>query len=149
MEDYAARNWNACVYEDGRRGCQDTYHFADVAVQHDRYDRAFAGTSEHDIVSAINAAIQVLKDQPARAPISVRDKKEALFLLAHFLGDLHQPLHVGAVYLDASGKLVNPDQSGSVDQTTETAGIGWEGFLHSGLVLVSKRRNRSGKSCAT
>jgi hypothetical protein len=122
MEDYAARNWNACVYEAGRRGCQDTYHFADVAVQHDRYDRAYAGTSEHDIVSTINAAIQVLKDQPATAPISIRDKKEALFLLAHFLGDLHQPLHVGALYLDANGKLVNPDQTGSVDPSTETAG---------------------------
>jgi hypothetical protein len=122
MEGYAARNWNACVYQDGKKGCQDTYHFADVAVQHNRYDRAFAGTSNHDIVSAINAAILVLKDQPAPSPLSIRDKKEALFLLAHFLGDLHQPLHVGAVYLDANGQLLNPDQSGSVDPNTETAG---------------------------
>jgi hypothetical protein len=122
MEDYAARNWAACVYEDGKRGCQDTYHFTDVAVQHDRYDRAYLGTSDHDVVSAINAAILVLRDQPAPKPFSIRDKKEALFLLAHFLGDLHQPLHVGSVYLDANGGLVNPDQNGSVDPNTETAG---------------------------
>jgi hypothetical protein len=135
MEDYVARNWAACVYEEGERGCQDTYHFADVAVQHDRYDRAYAGTSDHDIVSAINAAILVLKDQPAPKPFSIRDKKEALFLLTHFLGDLHQPLHVGAVYLDADGKIVNPDRNGPVDPDTETAGGNFifdqEGTLHS------------------
>ena len=122
MEDYVARNWNACAYHDGKSGCQDTYHFADVAIQHDRYDRAYAGTSAHDIVSTINAAILVLKDQPAPAPFSIRDKREALFLLAHFVGDLHQPLHVGAVYLDANGRLVNPDQPGPLDAGTETAG---------------------------
>ena len=52
-------------------------------------------------ISAINAAIRVLQDRPkATAPLSITDKKEALFLLAHFVGDIHQPLHVGAVYLD-------------------------------------------------
>jgi hypothetical protein len=122
MDDYASRNWNACLYEEGKRGCQDTFHFADVAIQHDSYDRSFLGTNEHDIVSAINAAIEVLKDRPATRPISIRDKKEALFLLAHFIGDLHQPLHVGAIYLDANGQRVNPDQSGAVDPDTETAG---------------------------
>jgi len=122
MEDYARRNWNACVYQDGRAGCQDSYHFADVAIQHNDYQRTYAGTSDHDIVSVINAAIAVLKGQPAPPPFSIRDKKEALFLVAHFLGDLHQPLHVGAVYLAPDGKLVNPDQGGPVDAATETHG---------------------------
>jgi len=120
MEDYVARNWVNCVYLPNR-GCHETYHFTDVAVQHDDYKRGYVGTNEHDVVSAINAAVRVLKDQPAPPPFSIRDKKEALFLLAHFLGDLHQPLHIGSVYLDANGKLVNPDVSGH-DQTTETAG---------------------------
>lgn len=122
MEDYVGRNWNACVYEDGRAGCEDSYHFADVAIQHDDYERTYTGTTNHDVVSAINAAIAVIKDQPAPAPFSIRDKKEALFLLAHFVGDLHQPLHVGAVYLDRNGAMVNPDQGRAADPTTETRG---------------------------
>lgn len=135
MEDYAARNWTVCVFQDGTKGCQDTYHFADVAIQHDRYDRSFAGTNDHDIVSTINGAIRVLKDQAA-GPMSIRDKKEALFLLAHFLGDLHQPLHIGSVYLDANGHLVNPDQGGPVDPETETAG--GNSILHDGKKLHSE-----------
>jgi hypothetical protein len=120
MEDYVSRNWSNCVYE-ANHGCDEAYHFADVAIQHDDYNRSYAGTSDHDVVSAINAAIMVLKGQPAALPFSIRDKKEALFLLVHLVGDLHQPLHVGAIYLDPNGQPVNPDQSG-LDPTTQTAG---------------------------
>jgi hypothetical protein len=120
MEDYVSRNWSNCFYETNH-GCDEAYHFADVAIQHDDYKRNYAGTSDHDVVSAINAAIAVLRDQPASQPFSIRDKKEALFLLAHFIGDLHQPLHVGAIYLDPNGHPVNPDQGG-LDPATQTAG---------------------------
>jgi hypothetical protein len=120
MQDYVSRNWSNCVYEAGH-GCDEAYHFADVAIQHDGYDRSYAGTSDHDIVGAISAAIMVLRGQPAPPPFSIRDKKEALFLLAHFVGDLHQPLHVGAIYLDRNGQSVNPD-SGVFDPNTQTAG---------------------------
>jgi hypothetical protein len=44
-----------------------------------------------------------------------------LFMLAHFVGDIHQPLHVGAIYLDAAGGLVNPDM-GRFDENSATAG---------------------------
>jgi S1/P1 Nuclease len=121
MEDYVARNWHNCSYAP-HHGCDEAYHFSDVAIQHDDYSRNYAGTSDHDVVSAINAAILVLRGKPASLPFSIRDRKEALFLLAHFLGDLHQPLHVGAVYLNAQGQLVNPDQGGPADPATETAG---------------------------
>lgn len=120
MEDYVSRNWSNCFYA-ASHGCDEAYHFADVAIQHDGYSRSYIGTSDHDIVSAINAAIMVLQGQPAPPPFSIRDKKEALFMLAHFIGDLHQPLHVGAIYLDPYGKPVNPDQGG-LDPATETAG---------------------------
>ncbi len=30
-------------------------------------------------------------------------------LLVHFMGDLHQPLHVAAMYLNAKGKRVDPE----------------------------------------
>lgn len=120
MQDYVARNWFDCSYEKNH-GCDEAYHFADVAIQHDDYSRSHVGTSDHDVVSAVNAAIAVLRGQPAPLPFSIRDKKEALLLLAHFVGDLHQPLHVGAVYLDRAGQKVNPDQSG-LDPATETQG---------------------------
>src|SRR5689334_15282133 len=36
MEDYVARNWSDCSYLP-RHGCDEAYHFTDVAVQHDDY----------------------------------------------------------------------------------------------------------------
>jgi hypothetical protein len=117
MEDYAGRNWFNCKPV----ACHTDYHFDDVAIERDRYDRKYRGTSDHDLVSAVGAAIAVLTDKPAPAPFSIKDKKEALLLLAHFVGDLHQPLHVGVVYLDAGGKLVDPDEAAE-NPATETAG---------------------------
>ncbi|MGJ4939385.1 S1/P1 nuclease [Bradyrhizobium sp. HKCCYLS1011] len=127
MEDYVKHNWTApdCTYQPlgFEQGCHNNYHFADVAIQRDSYDRSDLGTSSHDVVSAINAAIAVLTDQTPAPPFKIRDKKEALLLLTHFVGDLHQPLHVGAVYLDAqSGARVDPDAAHAIDPTTETAG---------------------------
>ena len=126
MEDYARRNGTQCSYKpDGfERGCHNTYHFDDVALQRDRFDRSFQGTNDHDLIAAISAAIAVLADKPVPPPFpfSFKDKKEALLLLVHFIGDLHQPLHVGSVYLDADGKLVDPDIEHKVDPATETIG---------------------------
>jgi hypothetical protein len=121
MIDYVSRNWSNCTYEDKPTNCHKAFHFADVAIQHDAYDRKDVGTSDHDVVSAINAIILVLQNNSAPLPFSIKDKKEALFLLAHFVGDLHQPLHVGAIYLDAAGSPVNPDV-GTFDKNSETAG---------------------------
>jgi hypothetical protein len=129
MVDYAQRNWTNCLYlPDGPDkppgGCHNTFHFEDVAVQRDRFDRNEQGTNEHDLVAVIGAAIAVLRDQPIPPPFpfSIKDKKEALLLLAHFVGDLHQPLHVGSVYLNADGERVDPDINHAVEPGTETAG---------------------------
>jgi S1/P1 nuclease len=126
MVDYARGNWTLCSYKpDGfERGCHNTYHFDDVAIQRDRFDRSFQGTNDHDRVAAIGAAIAVLQDKPIPPPFpfSIKDKKEALLLLVHFMGDLHQPLHVGSLYLDPDGKLVDPDVAHKIDPDTETIG---------------------------
>jgi hypothetical protein len=127
MVDYAARNWTNCLPPSDASDpppspCHNTYHFEDVAIQRDRFDRSFQGTNDHDLVAAIGATIAVLQDKPAPAPFSIKDKKEALMLLTHFIGDLHQPLHVGAAYLDANGKLVDPDITHAVDPDTATIG---------------------------
>lgn len=123
--DYVRRNWFTCNYvPDGRHqhGCHETYHFEDIAIQRSSFDRTLVGQNEHDLVAVIGAAIAVLGDKPPPPPFSIADKKEALFLLAHFVGDLHQPLHVGAVYLDANGGRVDPDETHKADPATETAG---------------------------
>ena len=124
MVDYAKRNWFTCSYTpDGfERGCHNTFHFDDVAIQRSSFDRNFLGTNDHDLVAAIGAAIAVLSNKRAPSCFSIEDKKEALFLLSHFMGDLHQPLHVGSVYLDADGKLVDPDAAHKIDPATETIG---------------------------
>jgi hypothetical protein len=132
LVDYVSRNWSNCTYEDKPTNCHKAFHFADVAVQHDTYDRADVGTNDHDVVSAINAAIMVLQDRPAPAPFSIKDQKEALFMLAHFVGDIHQPLHVGAIYLDAAGRPVNPDV-GTFDKNSETAGGNFISEAHGNL----------------
>ncbi len=113
MVNYVSRNWDNCTDPAAVKGCHALYHFADVAIQHDTYDRAFAGTGDHDIVSAIGAVIAVLQDRPAPAPFDIQDKAEAILLLAHLVGDLHQPLHVGSVYLDANDQEVDPGASGT------------------------------------
>jgi len=60
------------------------YHFADVSIHHYNYDRAYKGTFRHDIVQAINAAIEVLKDKPARDPFSSKTRKKRFSMLAPF-----------------------------------------------------------------
>jgi hypothetical protein len=108
MVDYASRNWFTCP----DAPCHNTFHFEDVAIQQNGFDRSQhqVGTNDHDLVAAIGAAIAVLSDKPIPPPFpfSLRDKKDALMLLAHLIGDLHQPLHVGSVYLDADGNRVDP-----------------------------------------
>ncbi|WP_338832302.1 S1/P1 nuclease [Bradyrhizobium sp. 27S5] len=126
MVDYPARNWSTCSYKpDGfERGCHNTFHFVDVAIQRGAFDRSFQGTNPNDLVAAISAAIAVLQDKPIPPPFpfSIKDKKEALLLLAHLIGDLHQPLHVGSVYLDPNGQPVDPDVSHQVDPGSDTIG---------------------------
>jgi hypothetical protein len=115
MEDFASRNWSNCKgWTPSQPACHRQYHFADVAVQHNGYATTYHGTGEADIVHAIQAAIGVLKDgPPAKAPFNIKTKKEGLQLLAHLMGDLHQPLHVGAIYLNDADVPVDPDAPGS------------------------------------
>jgi hypothetical protein len=126
MIDYARRNWSNCR-KPPPDGCHTRYHFADVAIQRDGYSRSFFGTGNDDIVSALDSAVLVLQFQPAEPPISIRDKKEALLLIAHLVGDLHQPLHVGAVYLRSDGSLADPDKPpnqspGTIEKDNATRG---------------------------
>lgn len=109
MEDYVRRNFTQCPGSSARNPCHTTYHYTDIAIQHQRYDRQDSGARRDDLIGAIEATLAVLQGQRAPQPFSITDKREALMLLAHFIGDLHQPLHVGGVFLDANGQPVDPD----------------------------------------
>jgi S1/P1 Nuclease len=135
MEGYVRRNSTACHPLAGQEICHKQYHYADVAIEHSTYERADVGTSDHDIVSAIKAATAKLRGEAVPAPFSLASRKEALRVLAHFVGDVHQPLHVGAIYLDAAGNEENPD-AGSFDPGSTTRG---------GNLLMHGRRKLHGE----
>jgi hypothetical protein len=121
MSDFVRRNDTNCARKPSEESCHKQYHYSDVAVQRKRYAKGLTGTRRDDVVAAVAAASRVLQGGTAPAPFNIKNKREALFILAHTVGDIHQPLHVGAVYLSASGKRVNPD-TGVFNPQTETRG---------------------------
>jgi hypothetical protein len=78
----------------------DVYHYTNVAFQAARYDPESPGAHWTDIVRMMRESVGVL-----RGTSSVLSRREALRLLAHLVGDIHQPLHVGTGYVSASGPL--------------------------------------------
>lgn len=135
MSDFVKRNDTNCNPKPDEESCHKQYHYADIAIQRGKYGESFTGARADDVVHAVVAAIDVLEGKPAPAPFNLKDKKEALLLLTHYIGDLHQPLHVGAVYLDAKGQKVDPDKNG-YDPKTDTKGgnklsLGGRANLHS------------------
>jgi hypothetical protein len=121
MIAYAKANWDQCVDADPSRACHAKYHFVDEPAQNGAYASGDPGTNDHDVVHAINAAIARLEGKPVPAPFRIRTDAEALRLLAHFVGDIHQPLHTGAEYLDPeTGAVLDPPPF--PDKRTETQG---------------------------
>ena len=57
--------------------------------------------------------VRVLRGEEPQDNARKITKPIAIILLAHFVGDIHQPLHVGAQYFDAAGKVVDPDKGES------------------------------------
>lgn len=121
LVDYVKRNWDQCTAGKTVKNCHGYYHFTDVAIQRDAYQQGEYGTSDYDVVQAINAAIRVLQGGAAPAPFNIADKKEALQLLVHFVGDETQPLHVAAIYLNDQGQPIDPDHNDHT-QGTDTRG---------------------------
>jgi hypothetical protein len=120
MTDFVNRN-SSCERTAGDEVCNKQYHYTDVNLTQSEYKPGLVGVRNDDIVGAINAAVHFLKGDPVPAPFGFRDKHEALMALVHYVGDVHQPLHVGAVYLSAKGKRVDPDKSG-FELATSTRG---------------------------
>jgi hypothetical protein len=93
------------------------YHYTNTPFQHTHYKAGGAGTSDVDIVLTLQQAIAVLqgKTDPASNPRNFT-RRQALLLIAHLAGDIHQPLHVGAAFVSKDGKFVVPQKQSDIDQ---------------------------------
>jgi hypothetical protein len=85
------------------------FHYTDVPIRGKKYAQGKTGRSQWDIVQMIPYGIRVLTGQEKEDNDRKITKPIAIILLAHFVGDIHQPLHVGAAYFSQTGKQVNPD----------------------------------------
>jgi hypothetical protein len=95
------------TYEDGDTGlfrlahpAHDTYHYTNIPFQADRYDLSLPGARPTDILDTTRECIRVLRGTSGRFT-----RREALRMLAHLVGDMHQPLHVATSFVAASGPL--------------------------------------------
>ena len=88
------------------------FHYTDVPLAGgEKYGDGKAGRTKWDIVHMIPYCIAILKgEMPEDNPRKIT-KPVALILLAHFVGDIHQPLHVGAEFFDKEGHPTNPGKT--------------------------------------
>ena len=86
------------------------FHYTDVPVLgNEEYESPNKpGRSEFDVVQMIPFCIRVLKGEEPETNDRAITKSVAVILITHYLGDIHQPLHVGAQYFDANGKPFEP-----------------------------------------
>ena len=95
------------LYEDGdtplfrlAHPAHDTYHYTNVAFQVPRYDLSLPGARTTDILQIMRECTRVL-----RGTSKSFTPREALRMLAHLVGDVHQPLHAGNSFINPSGAL--------------------------------------------
>jgi len=90
------------------------FHYTDVPVMPaQRYRDGYAGRSKWDIVHMIPYCIDVLQGRVPEQNERKITRPVALILLAHYVADIHQPLHVGAEYFDQQGRPADPDKDKS------------------------------------
>lgn len=87
------------------------FHFTDVPVfKAEEYGAGSVGREDFDIVHMIPMCIQVLKGEVPENNDKKITKAIAVILLAHYLGDIHQPLHVGAQFFNQQGVAFQPEE---------------------------------------
>ena len=99
------------------------FHYTDVPVLRGaKYGEGKQGRNQWDVVHMIPFCVGVLRgDIPENNPRKIT-KPVAVILLCHYVGDIHQPLHVGANYFDEGGQPIDPDggKSGLGDEGGNT-----------------------------
>jgi len=93
------------------------FHYTDVPiVGGEKYGDGTVGRSKWDIVHMLPYCLAVLKGEVPEDNARKITKPIALILVAHFVGDIHQPLHVGAEFFDKEGHPMNPGKApGSIE----------------------------------
>jgi hypothetical protein len=114
------------------------YHYTDVPFQKEHYHDGDVGTAPDDIVQTLKEAIAVLqgKTDPALNPHGFT-KRQALLLITHMTGDIHQPLHVGAAFVNKDGKFVVPKTRAEIDEIAVFDSRGGNNFLMDDAKLSS------------
>ena len=88
------------------------FHYTDIPFEEPAYRDDSIGATNVDVVHAIPACILILQGRSAEQTLFTNvPPRVALRLLIHYLEDIHQPLHVGAGYLDGT-KFVDPNGYG-------------------------------------
>ena len=103
----------------GDHTSHSSFHFTDVPVfGNENYADGEIGREDFDIVHMIPFCIRVLKGQEPENNDHAITKSIAVILLTHYLGDIHQPLHVGAEYFNNAGNSFEPqpNNKGFADQ---------------------------------
>src|SRR5262245_53511592 len=113
------------------------FHYTDVPVMPaQRYREGQIGRGEWAIVYIIPFYIDVLQDRVTAPNERKITKPIAVILLAHYVADIHQPLHVGAAYFDEQGRMTDPDKDKSA--------LADEGGNIFTLELIDEPRRRRG-----
>src|SRR5882724_1372164 len=87
------------------------FHYTDVPIlPPQEYRDGSTGRSKWDIVHMIPYCIEVLQGRVPEQNERKITKPVALILLAHYVADIHQPLHVGAAYFDEQGRFTDPEK---------------------------------------
>jgi hypothetical protein len=86
------------------------WHYVDLPLGTAAYEPGDPFANDHDVVHMVGEAVSVLEGAGDRRIT----KREALCMLVHFVGDLHQPLHVGNGYFEVAA-------GGSVTLVTDPA----------------------------
>ena len=119
------------------------FHYTDVPVMFpEKYGDGKAGRSQWDIVHMIRYCTAVLSGEEPEQNARKITKSIAVILLSHYVGDIHQPLHVGAEFFDAEGHVVDPNRDGksledqggntlTLELATAAPGVGKSAKFHS------------------
>lgn len=99
------------------------FHYTDVSIDGPlSYADAKAGVNEFDIAHMIPYSVAVLKGSVAETNDLHITKAVALILLIHYVGDLHQPLHVGAAYFNSKAQRRAPKNDADANARADTGG---------------------------
>jgi hypothetical protein len=99
------------------------WHFVNLPLGATSYDQVRPFLSPDDVIHAISRCIQVL-ESPTPEPETFT-RVQALRLLVHFVGDIHQPLHCGTGFYSFTEKSVPDlitDPAEAIDKPSDRGG---------------------------